>query len=219
MWAFTNNKISIKNLAEHVYMSLCTYGIDGCIDTDGFWYCFRRMEWELETSGIRLESIKQSSHPDVNPCTKDCMRQFMSQRMCQHNMRYCTVCCEQYISSQISDPSCPMHGLNQHGVVSVLTTLNPHNRFDTDCDSECTYLYKKRLSEFCRHSMCRCYHCGACWDGLAQCPCYLERSPTPQPDGNSIDGFEMSSDSDSCSDEDVFSPKTRESTEPDSTTS
>ena len=176
------------------------------------------MERELETSGIRLESIKQSTEPDVNPCTKECMRRFMSERTCQHNMRYCRICCEQYISNQGSD-SCPMHdGANQQHAIAVLTTLNPHNRFDTDCDSECTYLYQKRLSEYCRHSMCRCYNCGFCWDGFAQCPCYMEGSPIHQPDGNHIDGFEMSGSDSVSSDEDVFNPKTTESTEPDSTT-
>ena len=46
----------------------------------------------------------------------------------------------------------------------------------------------------------------------------MEGSPTHQPDGDHIDGFEMSGSDSVSSDEDVFNLKTTESTEPDSTT-
>ena len=69
------------------------------------------------------------------------------------------------------------------------------NHFDTKCDEECEYFFKKKIADICRHNMTRFYSCGNCWDGFAQFSCYKEP------------GFDI----DECetSDGDVFLPRLR----------
>ena len=74
-------------------------------------------------------------------------------------------------------------------------SLVKFNHFDTKCDAECEYFFKKKIADMCRHNMTRCYSCGNCWYGFAQCSCYKE----PEFD---IDECESS-------DEDVFLPRLR----------
>ena len=81
-------------------------------------------------------------------------------------------------------------------------SLTQFNHFDTKCDEECQYFFKKKIADMCRHNMTRCYSCGNCWDGFAQCSCYKEP-------GFDIDECESSN-------EDVFLPTPRNNS-PDST--
>ena len=36
------------------------------------------------------------------------------------------------------------------------------------------YFFRKKIADMCRHNITRCYSCGNCWDGFAQCSCYKD---------------------------------------------
>ena len=52
----------------------------------------------------------------------------------------------------------------------------PFNHFDTRCDEENENFFKKKIADISQHNMTRCYSCGNCLDGFAQCSCYKESS-------------------------------------------
>ena len=135
--------------------------------------------------------------------------EFVSGQKCQHQMRHCLPCNETYGRDQQS--TCPWHAYNMLDSDQSASTMpdssvsslssTPYNYYDTRCDDECSYMYKKKLADMCRHGVVRCYSCGNAWDGFAQCPCYMASM----------------SDNPESSDEDVFVPKVRPDL-PDSTT-
>ena len=96
--------------------------------------------------------------------------------------------------------SCPLRmsmvaHVHSHSTAANLS-LSRINYFDTKCDEECEYFFNKKIADMSQHNMTRCYSCGNCWDGFAQCLCY---NIPPRVD----------SDEHERSDEEVFSPKAR----------
>ena len=163
----------------------------------------------LERSGVPVSIFLDQWC--FHPCDASCATDFARSYQCKHGMSFSKDCKELYGVDQKGN--CPWHVYLtpthvDGGACAVPNStvanlsLAPFNHFDTRCDEECEYFFKKKIDDLCRHNMTRCYSCGNCWDWFAQCSCYKE----PRVD----------SDERESSDEDVFSPKPH-SVRPDST--
>ena len=170
---------------------------------------YRELEISLERSGVPVSVFL--TQPSFHPCDASCKKDFARSFQCRHGMSFCNNCKELYGVDQKG--SCPWHAYLTPDCVtggaravpdSTVANLSSaqFNHFDTKCDEECEYFFKKRIADMCRHNMTRCYSCGNCWDGFAQCSCYKDP------------GF--GNDESESSDEDVFLPRPR-NVSPDST--
>ena len=136
------------------------------------------LDRRLEAAGLPLAQLKDNG-VTTYPCTSSCCDFWTRDMVCGHNMKFCHQCREQFAYTYTA---CPYHadGVDgKHGESSLvaLTTHRSYNFIDDECDDECTYLHKKKISSYCRHSMARCKDCGNVWDGNAQCTCYLDDHP------------------------------------------
>ena len=142
---------------------------------------FRELEANLERSGVPVSIFLV--HSSFHPCDASCAKDFARSYQCKHGMSFCKDCKELYGVDQKGN--CPWHAYLSLSQVDGGACAPPDstaanlssaqfNHFDTKCDEECEYFFKKKFVDMCRHNMTRCYSCWNCWDGFAQCSCYKD---------------------------------------------
>ena len=168
------------------------------------------LDRRLEAAGLPLAQLRDKDNGvTAYPCTTNCYEFWTREMVCGHNMKFCHRCREHFTSTHTA---CPYHadGIDsRHGESSLvaLTTHRAYNFIDEECDEECTYLHKKKISSYCRHGMARCRDCENVWDGNAQCTCYLDAKSYDLVDSTESDSDETNYDSDSASQELVIDTK------------
>ena len=159
---------------------------------------FRQLESQFEESAVPIMRLLEDPSEHIYPCTTNCLRDFGLGFECSHRMKYCSECSETYFRTY---ESCPWHtssacelDMNEFfkmpSHTTALTTHKIFNFFDDSCDDECTYLHHKDIASICRHNLTRCRKCNNCWDGMAQCNCYMHElnPPSSDDDNTSLDG-------------------------------